>query len=343
MQTRNIKLIVFLLLAGFILLFSACFVLTNAEENTEKEMFTVTYHCIDICKNKEIKTVTKKFPKGSNLRSIQIYPDVSLKGYSQERKMSTIFTDETLEKDMVIPVNFYENHKFTVKYRDRKGNKVYDDVVFDSNGYSEIKFFKKGDDTTLSQLGGISILPAPEDMYGYTTGNGYPAAKKIDMKGGKFVKDSKMRYQDSDGEITIEVPSKFMNNNYTLKGKNFGASVGLNLTNEDAKLGIENIKELPEGTTYSFKRKVSIEKVGKVNATVVATYPDKTTDEVDIVINVIGKENIKDSGELNKDNTNISSIPKTSDCMSNIGITLIVLTFSIAVLTLIRKSVAAKK
>ena len=58
----------------------------------------------------------------------------------------------------------------------------------------------------------------------------------------------------------------------------------------EAKTGIENVADMPEGTSYAWKTNPDVSKVtedGKpVKATVVVTYPDKTTDEVEVEITV---------------------------------------------------------
>lgn len=56
---------------------------------------------------------------------------------------------------------------------------------------------------------------------------------------------------------------------------------------------IANADTLPPNTSYAFENgnKVDTTSLGDKNATIVVTYPDKTTDEVNAVVKVIGKDN----------------------------------------------------
>ena len=77
-------------------------------------------------------------------------------------------------------------------------------------------------------------------------------------------------------------------NTHTPAGK--AITTDLN-TVPEAKTGIENVADMPDGTTYTWKENPDVSKVteaGKpVKATVVVTYPDKTTDEVPVEITVV--------------------------------------------------------
>ncbi|MBF0714367.1 hypothetical protein HZY83_06730, partial [Gemella sp. GH3] len=64
-----------------------------------------------------------------------------------------------------------------------------------------------------------------------------------------------------------------------------GQTVNLNGT-PDAKLSIENFSSLPTGTTASFKTPVDTSSAGDKPATVVVTYPDGTTDEIEVTVKV---------------------------------------------------------
>ncbi len=63
----------------------------------------------------------------------------------------------------------------------------------------------------------------------------------------------------------------------------------INVTVDDtpnAVDGISNAKDMPEGTTYTFKEPVDTTTAGEKDAIVVVTYPDGTTDEVPVKVNV---------------------------------------------------------
>ena len=71
--------------------------------------------------------------------------------------------------------------------------------------------------------------------------------------------------------------------NYDPKGKDQSVETGSTPKAEDS---IENLKDLPKGTTVAFKDPVDTKTPGDKKATVVVTYPDGSTDEVTTKINV---------------------------------------------------------
>ena len=85
-------------------------------------------------------------------------------------------------------------------------------------------------------------------------------------------------------EITITVEKLADNEKYEPQGKNLTVKQNAVV---DAKSGIANTADLPNDATYTFKNgAVDTSKPGEQKATVVVTYADKTTDEVEITVTV---------------------------------------------------------
>ncbi|WOT02358.1 Rib/alpha-like domain-containing protein [Corynebacterium pyruviciproducens] len=95
-------------------------------------------------------------------------------------------------------------------------------------------------------------------------------------------------YPDGSSEevpVTVKVadPKKTDAETYDPKGKDQSVETGSTPKAEDS---IENLKDLPKGTTVAFKDPVDTKTPGDKKATVVVTYPDGSTDEVTTKINV---------------------------------------------------------
>ncbi|NQP31890.1 LPXTG cell wall anchor domain-containing protein [Streptococcus suis] len=103
----------------------------------------------------------------------------------------------------------------------------------------------------------------------------------------------------------------------TPEGKDQTVGVGETPKAEDS---ISNLPELPEGTEVEFKDPIDTTTPGEKDGTVVVTYPDGSTDEVQV--KVIVKENPTDADKNTpegKDQTvGVGETPKAEDSISNL-------------------------
>ena len=87
-------------------------------------------------------------------------------------------------------------------------------------------------------------------------------------------------------EVIIHVIGKDVDN-YTPQGQDIVIDKGATPNAED---GIANKKDLPTTTIYAWKNIPDTNTVGIVTGTIVVTYPDGTSEEVEVIIHVIGKD-----------------------------------------------------
>ncbi|PNY30100.1 Rib/alpha-like domain-containing protein, partial [Enterococcus gallinarum] len=88
---------------------------------------------------------------------------------------------------------------------------------------------------------------------------------------------------------TVKVPVEVTDNRTDAEKYNpEGQNVTTELNKEpSAAEAIKNKEILPKGTTYSWKEKVDVSTLGDKKGVVVITYPDGSTEEVEVVVSVI--------------------------------------------------------
>lgn len=99
----------------------------------------------------------------------------------------------------------------------------------------------------------------------------------------------KVTYPDGSSE-TVNVPVTVTDSS-TDADKN--PAVGQDITTKvnvepNAEDGIENLDELPEGTTATWEKQPDVSKPGDTTGTVMVTYPDKSTQSVPVKVHVTG-------------------------------------------------------
>lgn len=116
---------------------------------------------------------------------------------------------------------------------------------------------------------------------------------------GEYKGTVKIVYPDgSEEEVTVPIivkkpATQTDAEKYDPKGQDINVKVNETPNAED---GISNKSDLPQGTTYNFKGTVDTATPGEKEATIIVTYPDKSTDEVIIKV-MVTEEEQEQSGE----------------------------------------------
>ncbi|HFI0620237.1 TPA: Rib/alpha-like domain-containing protein, partial [Streptococcus suis] len=164
---------------------------------------------------------------------------------------------------------------------------------------------------------GVTYDPTTGEITGIPTTPGTSTVTvTVRDKDGNPVKDASGNPVEETFTFTVtEAPTDADKN--TPEGKDQTVGVGETPKAEDS---ISNLPELPEGTEVEFKDPIDTTTPGEKDGTVVVTYPDGSTDEVQV--KVIVKENPTDADKNTpegKDQTvGVGETPNATDSISNL-------------------------
>uniref|UniRef100_UPI0025E7E69D Rib/alpha-like domain-containing protein n=1 Tax=uncultured Corynebacterium sp. TaxID=159447 RepID=UPI0025E7E69D len=177
----------------------------------------------------------------------------------------------------------YDETKGTAKEKDLEAKPSFDNPNTDAvEEMPEGATFEFADPAAAEKLG-LTI----DAKTGVIT---WPADKQVEGQNEALVKVTWTPAEGAD-PVSREVPAKFDlkapaakdNETYDPKGQDQEVPVG---GTPDPKKNIENAGDLPEDTKYEYKETPDTKTPGEKNVTVVVTYPDGTTDEVETTVTV---------------------------------------------------------
>ncbi|WP_195194101.1 Rib/alpha-like domain-containing protein [Enterococcus faecium] len=120
---------------------------------------------------------------------------------------------------------------------------------------------------------------------------------------------------------TVKVPVEVTDNRSNADKYNpEGQKVTTDLNKEpDASEGIKNKEDIPKGTTYAWKEKVDVSTAGNKKGTIVVTYPDGSSDEVEVDVTVTDTRSDADkyNPEGQKVTTDLNKEPDASEGIKN--------------------------
>ncbi|WP_224451271.1 Rib/alpha-like domain-containing protein, partial [Enterococcus faecium] len=120
---------------------------------------------------------------------------------------------------------------------------------------------------------------------------------------------------------TVKVPVEVTDNRSNADKYNpEGQKVTTDLNKEpDASEGIKNKEDLPKGTTYAWKEKVDVSTAGNKKGTIIVTYPDGSSDEVEVDVTVTDTRSDADkyNPEGQKVTTDLNKEPDASEGIKN--------------------------
>ncbi|PMC67670.1 hypothetical protein CJ201_12875 [Corynebacterium aurimucosum] len=213
----------------------------------------------------------------------------------------------------------YDETKGTAKEKDLEAKPSFDNPNTDAvEEMPEGATFEFADPAAAEKLG-LTI----DAKTGVIT---WPAVKQVEGQNEALVKVTWTPAEGAD-PVSREVPAKFDlkapaakdNETYDPKGQDQEVPVG---GTPDPKKNIENAGDLPEDTKYEYKETPDTKTPGEKNVTVVVTYPDGTTDEVETTVTVTDtpKSDAETYDPKGQDQTvKVGETPKAEDSIKNPG------------------------
>ena len=137
-----------------------------------------------------------------------------------------------------------------------------------------------GQTATANEITAVVTTDAPQDKV-----QSIEVAGNIPTQGKNQPVAVTVTYADGTTDtVTVTVNYGNASDVYNPMGQEIEVDKGSQPNAED---GIQNKNDLPQGTTYDWKTPVDTSTPGETTGTIVVTYPDGTTDEVEVKVNVI--------------------------------------------------------